>query len=159
MAETQNQEQQKERRWYSLSVPKEVMSLLRQIKGKSGQNKANWRIIVEALSFYNSVMSSPRKLMKVDNVEKASWYITKLSLAYSNFALNPNQGTYANFKEVCEEIAVRLGIDTSVLLRLADEYSALKDEEKRKQKRIEFNQAVKMLVKEIILNVGGNEND
>jgi len=141
---------QKEKKWHTIKVPSEVMSLLKLIKSKSGQDRANWRVIVEALSFYHNVMSSPRRLMKVDNIEKVSWYITKLSLAYSNFAINPNMATYSDFKLRCEEIVKRLGVDTSVLLKLADEYLSLKDEEKRKSKRIEFNQAIKLVIKMMI---------
>jgi len=138
--------------WSVISVPREVVSLIEKIKKRSGENKDTWKVILEALSYYDSIRSSPRRMIKQDMLEKVSWYVVKLSLAYSSFVLNPSQETFENFNERLEEIKERLKIneEVSVLQRLANEYLQLKDEEERKNERITFNQSFKMIIKEMI---------
>jgi len=113
------------RGWTTIGVPEEVMFLLKRIKSKSGHNKAYWRILLESLAFYTGVLSSPRKITKVSKMEKVSWYIVKVSLTYSNFALNTNDEMFKEFISRLEEIEKRLGLDVNVLKRLAEEYKKL----------------------------------
>jgi len=137
--------------WATISVPQEVIALIEKIKKRSGENKDTWKIILEALSYYDNLRSSPRRMMKQDMLEKVSWYIVKLSLAYSSFVLNPSQENFESFNERLREIKERLKMEeVDILQRLASEYIQLKDEEERKKERIAFNQSFKMIIKEMI---------
>jgi len=112
--------------WATINVPQEVIALIEKIKKRSGENKDTWKNILEALSYYDSL----RRMMKQDMLEKVSWYIVKLSLAYSSFVLNPSQENFESFNERLREIKERLKIDeVDVLQRLASEHIQLKDEE------------------------------
>jgi len=150
---SQIQTPNKERKWRAISVPQEAIDLLNRIKSRSGQNTANWKIIVEALSFYDTFRSKPKVVEDFNMIEKAGWYITKLSMAYGAFALNPNEQNINNLKERLMEIEERLQVDTGVLFKLIDQYSKLENEDERKKFRIQMNQAFKLIVKEIILKI------
>jgi len=150
---SQIQTQNKERKWKAISVPKEAIDLLNRIKSRSGQDTANWKIIIQALSFYETFRSKPKITDDFDMIEKVSWYITKLSLAYGAFALNPSEETINQLKERLMEIEARLQVDAGVILKLIDQYSKLKDEDERKKFRIKMNQAFKLLIKEMILKI------
>ena len=147
------------KKWSNIRVPEEVMTLLKRVKAKSGHDKAYWRILLESLAFYQGIISSPNKMMKASKVEKTSWYITKLSLAYSNFVLVNDENTYNEFMARLDEIEKRLEIDVSVIRRLAEEYKKVKDETKKQRMRIEFNQAIKLLVKEMMLMACSSEEE
>ncbi len=161
---SQIQTSNKERKWKAISVPQEAIELLNRIKSRSGQNTANWKIIVEALSFYETFRSKPKAVEDFNTIEKASWYIVKLSMAYGAFALNPDDQNVNNLKERLMEIEERLQVDAGVFLKLIDQYAKLENEDERKKFRIQMNQAFKLIIKEMILKIceqdgGGKGND
>lgn len=137
--------------WSIVTVSREVVSLIEKIKKRSGENKDTWKVILESLSYYDSIRSSSRRMIKQDMLEKVSWYVVKLSLAYSSLVLNSSKETFESFNERLKEIKERLKIDEiDVLQKLVSEYIQLKDEEERKKERIAFNQSFKMIIKEMI---------
>jgi len=155
---TQNTSQT--RKWKTIAVPQEVIDLLNRIKSRSGQDTANWKILVEALSFYENFREKPKMVNEFSSIEKVSWYITKLSLAYGTFATNPSEDTAPQLIERLQEIEMKTQGDTSVLQKLVNQYIKIKDENERRKFRVQMNQAFKLLVKELMLKaVGGEEND
>ena len=151
---------QKGKKWGTIAVPQEAKDLIERIKSRSGENKASWKIVVEALSYYDTIRSKPKVAMSMDMIEKVSWYITKLSLAYGSFATNPTEETTAQLISRLQELEMKTHIDTGVLQRLVAQYTRLKEESERKRARIEMNQAFKLVVKELMMKaVGGEEND
>ena len=139
----------KRKRWTTIRVPEEVANLIRRIRDKEG--KVNWEVIHDAISFYEWITRTPTRKAKLSDVEKVSWYITKLAVGYGFFVSNPNEETYGKLKERVEELNNRLGVDAGILLRLADYYMRAKDDELRKKIRIDFNLALKMVIKEILV--------
>ena len=150
----------KGKKWGTIAVPQEVKDLLERIKARSGHDKANWKVLVEALSFYDQILGSSHRKMKMDSVEKVSWYITKLSLAYGSFAVNPTEETTSQLVARLQEVEMRTHVNTSVLQKLVNQYTKLENDAERTRARIELNQAYKLLIKELIMKTyGGEEND
>ena len=148
------------KKWKSIAVPQEVIDLLNRIKSRSGQDTANWKILVEALSFYEEFREKPKMVNEFSMIEKVSWYITKLSLAYGTFAVNPSEDTAPQLIERLQEIEMKMQVDTGALQKLVNQYVKIKDDNERRKFRIQMNQAFKLLIKEMIMKaVGGEEND
>ena len=155
---SQNQSNQK--KWRSISVPSEVFELLKRIESRSNEDKAHWKIILKALSFYEEFREKPKMVNDFSPIEKVSWYIVKLSLAYGTFAVNPSEETANQLKERLQEIEVRLQVPVGALIKLVDQYIRIRDENERKKARMELNQAFKFLIKELVMKaLGGEEND
>lgn len=136
-------------RWTTIKVPRELHTLIKRLAEK--HKKSIWQIVHDAISFYDALWKSASRRAKLSDVEKVSWYITKLALAYSNYALNPSQDTLLNLKEKLKEVKDRMGVDTSILESFAEYYMRFPDEEMRKRARIDMNQAFKVIIKEMIL--------
>jgi len=156
MAQTPNQNQSPKKKWTVVTVPIEVKTLLERIKSRSNHDAPNWRLILDALSFYEALRSKPKMVEDLDKVEKISWYITKLSLAYGTFAVNPTEESMAQLIERLQEVEMRLQVDTSVVQKMVNQYAKIKDEQERKKFRIQMNQAFKMIIKEMIIKAGEN---
>jgi len=158
MAQTQTSK----KKWKAIAVPQEVLDLLQRIKSRSGQDVANWKILVEALSFYENFREKPKMANEFSSIEKVSWYITKLSLAYGTFATNPSEETAPQLIERLQEIEMKTQVDTGALQKLANQYIKIKDESERRKFRVQMNQAYKLIVKELILKAiesEGEKND
>jgi len=155
-----SQNQTPQRKWRTISVPAEVFDLLKRIESRSNEDKAHWKIILKALSFYEDFRSKPKLANDFSIIEKISWYITKLSLAYGTFAVNPSEESANQLKERLQEIEVRTGVQVGALLKLIDQYIRIKDENERKKARMELNQAFKLIIKEMIIkSLEAEQND
>jgi len=156
---TAEKKEERNKEWSTIHTPKEVLDLLKRIRGRAKENKANWKIILEALSFYESILSSPSKMMKQDKVEKVSWYITKLSQAYTLFTISPTPENYENLSKRLDEINKRLNVNTDSLKRLAEQYMNIKNEQKKANAKIELNQTYKLIIKEMILSTAETDEE
>jgi len=150
---TQNQigiNEKAKQKWTTLHVPVETLDTLKRIKARSKEDKANWKIITEALSYYSSVISSPRKLMSVDNSDKVAWYIMKVTMTFGKFLDNPTEENFNLLNQRLDEIKQRLNANVETVKKLSEQYMRTKNEEEKMKTRVTLNQAVKMLIKEMI---------
>ena len=137
--------------WTTIKVPVELRDRIKQLSEKLG--KPYWLVLTEALSFFETQLRNPRVKESLSNIDKAAWYIVKLATSVGAFKENPSDTNYAYLVKRIEELKQRLGIDASLLLRLAEYYMSAKDEEQRRKLRIDINAAFKQTIKDILVQM------
>jgi len=136
------------RYWSMVRVPEEVKELIRDIADKDG--RAQWKVVFEAVSLYDSFRRRPKTKSKLPLIEKTAWYITKLATSFGAFKENPNEPNFKYLKERVEELRDRLSVDADILLKMAEYYMATNDQALRTKIKIDMNSAFKQIVKDLI---------
>jgi len=132
------------KRWTTVKVPTELREFIRRLALK--ENKVEWQVIMNALSFYYMQKQKPRVKEDGSLIDKISWYITKIGTSVGSFKENPSEENLEKLKRTAQQIQERLGVDTSLLVRVAESYMRYHDEDSR----MELNAALKMLILDII---------
>jgi len=135
-------------RWTMIRVPEEVRDLVKDIADKDG--RAQWKVVLEAVSLYDSFRRRPKTKSKLPLIEKTAWYITKLATSFGAFKENPNEPNFKYLKERVEELRDRLSVDADILLKMAEYYMATNDQSLRTKIKIDMNTAFKQVVKDLI---------
>jgi hypothetical protein len=136
-------------RYATIHVPPELRSRIKALAEREGV--AQWEVISRALSFYETQLRNPRVKQELSNLEKVSWYITKLATSFGAFKENPSPENMAQLRERIEELQQRLGVDASLLLKFAEYYHLAKDEEVKRKLRQDMNAAFKTVIKDMLL--------
>ncbi len=131
-------------RWTTIRVPVELRDQIKQLAQRSG--KAEWRVISEAISFYSEFKRSYRVRENMPLADKISWYIAKISMSVGALKENPTQENLDKLKRTASQIKERIGIDTSYLVRCAEEFFKRQD----RDSVIELNMALKLLILEMM---------
>jgi len=135
-------------KWTTIKIPKEIHEKIKQYRQRYG--KATWRIILEALSFFETISRKPRSKEELPDLDKFSWYITKLATSFGAFKENPSHENLIYLEKRVKELREKLGIDASHLALLAERYMRAKNDEEKKKLRIELNMAFKSVIKELL---------
>mgnify|MGYP000400851031 CR=1 FL=1 len=138
-------------KWTTIKVPRELKDRIDSLRHRTG--RVTWEVINEAVSFYEGFLRNPRVRANVSDLDKLSWYITKLSTSFGAFKENPSDENYQYIVKRVEELKKRYNIEADLLVRIADYYRRVKDEELRKKVRIDLNHAFKQTIKELIIQM------
>jgi len=141
------------KRWTTISVPTELREMIKNLALR--ENKSEWQIVMDSVSFYYAQKQKPRIKEEASILDKVSWYITKLATSVGALKENPSEQNLERLKKTAEQVQERLGVDTSLLVRVAEAYMRYRDEDSR----MELNAALKMVILEIILNKLAREQD
>jgi len=133
------------RRWTTIQVPVELRDMIKNLALR--ENKTEWQIIMDSVSFYYAQKQKPRVKEEASILDKVSWYITKLATSVGAFKENPSEQNLEKLKKTAQQVQERLGVDTSLLVRVAEAYMNYRDEDSK----MELNAALKMIILEIIL--------
>ena len=131
-------------KWTTIRVPKELADLLKKMSEEKGM--AYWKVIMNAISWYNAVAKDTRRRDEIPLLDKISWYIVKLSYSVSKFKDEPSENNLNWLTKMVGQIYERLKVDVSYILRTAKAYM----ESRSKDDLIELNMAWKMAITDII---------
>jgi len=135
-------------KWTTIKVPKDVYSQFKAMREKYG--KATWRVLLESISFYDQITRKTALKAELPDIEKISWYITKLATSFGAFKENPSEQNLEYLRRRVKELRERLGVDASALLVLAEKYMKTKDILEARKLRTDLNAAFKMVIKELL---------
>jgi len=130
--------------WTTIKVPRELRDKLREVSER--EDKAYWKVVIEALSFYVAQKRKATLKEQLPKLDKASWYIAKCAMSVGALKENPSEANLQYLKRTLAQIEERLGVDTKLLARVAEEYARLKSV----KARVELNGTLKMLIVDII---------
>lgn len=134
-------------RMTTIKVPVELRDEMKRVAEKKGV--ALWELIAQAWSIYRSKVSEgfgdKSNDVKID-MQKAAYYIMKLSYSVTKFKENPSKENYDWLVKTAEQIESRLGVDLSLLKRIAEQYRRVQD----KQTTYELNMAWKNAIMSIM---------
>jgi hypothetical protein len=151
MSETQNNNQLKNNsfvktKFHTIKVNDMIFNYLKKLEKKTSLSKQT--ILLNALSLYRASLTNKQRFMKSqDLLDKAVWYMIKLSYAVFAFRENPKQN-YSNLIEIIEQIESRLNIDLSLLKKTALDY--LNASTVTNEHKIQITNALKLSLIDII---------
>jgi len=130
-------------KWTTIRIPVELKNKLLELSQK--KNAAYWKIIQEAIAWFQSSVVETRDRDVIPEIDKASWYIAKLSYSLAKFKDKPSEENYQWLVKVINQIRERLGVDLQYLVRTAMAYQV----EQNRENLIEFWMAWKMAIVDI----------
>lgn len=136
-------------KFHSIRVNDYIFNYLTKLEKKTGLSKQ--QILLNALSLYRAFLTSKDRFVKTqDKMDKAVWYIIKLSYAVYSFREKPKEH-YQNLVEIIQQIEQRLNLDLSLLKKTALEY--LNAKEITNDLKIEITNALKLALIDILESV------
>jgi hypothetical protein len=141
----------------TIYAPPELKSKVKALSERTG--KPQWKILLEALTLYESQLRKPRIKEELPIVDKVVWYMQKLSMSIGALKENPSEENLSKTMKTIQQIKERLGVDTSLLERAVVDYVRLVDfaasdpiEEHRllDEAVMEINMALKSVLLEIV---------
>jgi hypothetical protein len=152
MSESQNKAKSK---FHTIRVNDYIYNYLLKLEKKTGLSKQ--QILLNAISMYRAYLTSKQRFIKEqDKLDKAIWYMIKLSYAVYSFREKPKEN-YANLIEIISQVEQRLNIDLSLLKKVALEY--LNASQITNELKIEITNALKLSLIDILENVLSGEGD
>ena len=133
-------------KFHSIKVNDMIFNYLRKLEKKTGLSKQ--QILLNALAMYRASLTSKQRFIKTqDRLDKATWYMLKLSYAVFAFRENPKE-KFQNVMEIINQIETRLNIDLSLLKKTVMNY--LNAKEITNELKIEITNALKLSLIDII---------
>jgi len=137
-------------KYTTIRVPVELKDRLTEIANK--KKVAVWKIILEALTFYEQTEKKIEKGNSIPRLDKCSWYIYKFARSLGAFLDNPNEENLRYVKERIRELRERIFNGRHELLeilsKLIEEYRSTKST----RTKIEINDVAKVIISDIIVN-------
>jgi hypothetical protein len=142
-------------KFHTIRVNDMIFNYLNKLEKKTGLSKQ--QILLNAISMYRAYLTSKQRFVKSqDKLDKAVWYIIKLSYAIYSFREKPKEN-YQNLVEIIQQIENRLNLDLSLLKKVSLEYlnaSTITNDHK-----INITNALKLSLIDIIETVLTEESD
>jgi len=134
-------------------VPKEFKARLVALSEKL--KKPQWKVLLDALAFYETSLRKPKVKAELPVVDKVIWYIQKLCLSVGRFKENPCDENLARTLKTVGQVSERLGVDCSLLSRALEDYlavfkSGVRDHERLDEVDLELNMSLKSALLEIL---------
>jgi len=104
----------------TIYAPKELKERIRGLSEKLG--RPQWKILLEALSFYETLVRKPKAKEELPTVDKVVWYIEKLCMSIGALKENPSDANLQKTLKTVSQVRERLGVDTSILEKAASDY-------------------------------------
>jgi len=82
-----------------------------------------------------------------EEVDKASWYVTKVAASWGSFRENPSQDNYAQFVRTVRQVSERMNVPCEDIIAAVDYYFKVKTD----KARTIVNEAVKRFIARIII--------
>jgi hypothetical protein len=142
-------------KFHTLRINDMLYNYLKKLEKKTNLSKQT--ILMNALSLYRTSLTNKARFSREQNVlDKAVWYMLKLSYAVFAFREKPKEN-YQNLIEIIEQIENRLNIDLSLLKKTTLEY--LNAKEITNDHKINITNALKLSLIDIIEQVLSSESD
>jgi hypothetical protein len=140
----------------TIYVPVEFKQKIKELSERTG--KAQWRILLDALTLYESTLRKPRVKEELPVVDKVVWYMQKLSMSIGALKENPSEENLNKTVKTIQQVRDRLGVDTSLLERAVTDYvrlagSAPQDPASRHRFLDEATMEVNMALKSVLLEI------
>jgi len=133
-------------KFHTIRVNDYIYNYLKKLEKKTNLSKQT--ILLNALSLYRAYLTSKQRFIKTqDRLDKAVWYMLKLTYAVFEFRQSPKE-KFQNLIEIVQQIEQRLNIDLSLLKKTALEY--LNAKEITNEHKISITNALKLSLIDII---------
>jgi hypothetical protein len=140
----------------TIYVPVEFKRKIKELSERTG--KAQWRLLLDALTLYESTLRKPRVKEELPVVDKVVWYMQKLAMSIGSLKENPSEDNLNKTVKTIQQVRDRLGVDTGILERAVTDYvrlagSAPQDPVSRHRFMDEATMEVNMALKSVLLEI------
>jgi hypothetical protein len=140
----------------TIYVPVEFKQKIKELSERTG--KAQWRLLLDALTLYESTLRKPRVKEELPVVDKVVWYMQKLAMSIGSLKENPSEDNLNKTVKTIQQVRDRLGVDTGILERAVTDYvrlagSAPQDPVSRHRFMDEATMEVNMALKSVLLEI------
>ena len=140
----------------TIYVPVEFKQKIKELSERTG--KAQWRLLLDALTLYESTLRKPRVKEELPVVDKVVWYMQKLAMSIGALKENPSGENLNKTMKTIQQIKERLQVDTGLLERAVIDYvrlagSAPQDPVSRHRFLDEATMEVNMALKSVLLEI------
>jgi hypothetical protein len=133
-------------------VPMEFKNRVKALAEKQG--KAEWKILLDALSLYETSLRRPKVKEELPVVDKVLWYIEKLCMSVGEFKASPTEENLQKTMRTISQVRERLGVDTSLLERaLSDYIRMVKGSNRSRGEEVEARVEVNMALKSVLVEI------
>lgn len=134
-------------KWKTISVPEGLYERIKNLSER--EQRTIWQILDQAVSNYEILKRKPIEKQSLPKLEKLSWYITKLALSVTWYALTKDDEHYWESLKVIDEVQRRLQVD---LQSLVDILTIMKSKKTKMKKKINASiyQSLKRSIIEIL---------
>jgi hypothetical protein len=141
----------------TIYVPKELRDRIRELSNKYG--KPQWKVLLDALSLYETSIRKARTKEELPVVDKVIWYIEKLCMSIGALKENPSDTNIQKTLKTLKQIKERLDVDIRLLERAVNDYvsltkklssNAVEQHELLDEATMELNMALKSVLIEIV---------
>lgn len=140
----------KMRKYTTITVPTELKNKIEQLARKKGYS-ALWRVINDALTFYENIEKKPKLKKNLSEIDKCAWYIYKFSKSVSLFLENPTDENYLKLRErIYQDLSGRIFGKTTEDLFLLDKLITQYKKIPSKDLKIQINDLTKKIIVDII---------
>ena len=140
----------------TIYAPPELKSKVKQLAERTG--KPQWKILLEALSLYESTLRRPKTKEELPIVDKVVWYMQKLSMSIGALKERPSEENLVRTLNTIRQVKERLLVDTSLLERAVVDYVRLvsnppSDPIERHRLEDEAKTEINMALKSVLLEM------
>jgi len=140
----------------TIYVPVEFKQKVKELSERTG--KAQWRLLLDALSLYESTLRRPKTKEELPIVDKVVWYMQKLAMSIGALKETPSEENFNKTMKTIQQIKERLQVDTGLLERAVTDYvrlagSAPQDPVSRHRFLDEATMEVNMALKSVLLEI------
>jgi len=142
-------------KFHTIRVNEMIFNYLNKLKKKTGLSKQT--ILMNAISMYRAFLASKTRFVKTqDKLDKAVWYMIKLSYAVFEFRQDPKE-KFKNVMEIIQQVENRLSIDLSLLKKAVMNY--LNASTVTNDHKIQITNALKLAMIDILEQVLSDQGD
>jgi hypothetical protein len=140
----------------TIYVPVEFKQKIKELSERTG--KAQWRLLLDALTLYESQLRQPKIKEELPVVDKVVWYMQKLAMSIGALKENPSEENLNKTVKTIQQVRDRLGVDTGILERAVTDYvrlsgSAPQDPASRHRFLDEAAMEINMALKSVLLEI------
>jgi len=146
------------RRGYTtIYAPPELKEKIKALSEKLG--RPQWKVLLEAITFYETLVRKPKAKEELPSIDKAVWYLQKLSMSIGALKENPSDANLQKTLKTVSQIRERLKVDTSILEKAVSDFvmtvknlstNAVDKHSVLDEITIELNMALKSVLIEIV---------
>jgi len=126
--------------WTTIRVRRELKNVIQEHATRLGIPMH--KFIAKSITFFVEQERKPKLKRDLPLIDKVSWYITKLGMSVGRFKENPTEVNLEKLIETANEVSERMEVDTSWVVKAANDYIKRKDSESS----MELNSALKNTV-------------
>ncbi|TDA41312.1 MAG: hypothetical protein DSO07_05200 [Thermoproteota archaeon] len=139
--------------WKHIKVPDFVHEKLKQMSAR--EKRAIWQVVYDSFTYYEMMKKRPLLKSALPTLDKASWYIAKLSQAVTWYIVTQSDENYQLTVKTVSDIGSRLGVRMDTLLGALEIYRNTR--RKTSKHRAMVLKALKETVASIILRISEEE--